>query len=181
MCPGCSLMTSMAISPGRRRAAPPSSRASISTASAPTSLTILKVTGGPSPRPARPCGKSPLRPAERVAAVGSSLSWMMAARAWGGRTERGAAIRGVCGRELIWCRAAVSGAGWSGSGGGDDGVGGEAQQDAEQDVPGGDFLQCLLARDRQQLDDDVEDGPGGQGQEPDGQRVVDNALSQQGP
>src|SRR5712691_11613653 len=55
-------MTSMAISPGRRLAAPSSSMASASTVSAATSLTILKVTAGPSPRPAPPCGKDPAHP-----------------------------------------------------------------------------------------------------------------------
>src|SRR5207245_2779788 len=48
------------------------------------------------------------------------------------------------------------------------------------DAPGSDLLQCLLARDRQQLDHDVENGSGGQGQEADGYRVIDDTLADQG-
>src|SRR5882757_10572413 len=67
----------------------------------------------------------------------------------------------------------------SGSGGGDDGVGDEAEQQAGEHAPGGDLLQRRLAGHRQQLDHDVEDRPGGQAQERDGQGVVDETLPDQ--
>src|SRR3954453_522670 len=50
----------------------------------------------------------------------------------------------------------------SGSGGDEDGVGREAEQQAEQDPAGGDLLQARPARDGEQLDDHVEDGSGGE-------------------
>jgi hypothetical protein len=66
--------------------------------------------------------------------------------------------------------------GWSGAGGGEDGVGGEAEHEAEEDAPAGDLFEAELAGHRQQFDHDVEDGAGGQAEEGHRQGVADHAL-----
>src|SRR5439155_7386706 len=66
------------------------------------------------------------------------------------------------------------------TGGRDEGVGGEAEQEAGEDAPGGDALGVELAAHREQFDDHVEDGTGGQREERDAQRLVAEALADEG-
>jgi len=68
----------------------------------------------------------------------------------------------------------------SGSGGDDDGVGGEAEGEAEEDASAGGVFEGEFAADGEQFDDHVEDRPGRQGEEADGDGFAGEALPDQG-
>src|ERR1019366_734895 len=68
----------------------------------------------------------------------------------------------------------------SGAGRGEDHVGGEAGDQSEQDAPGHQLLVAELAGDAEQLDDDVQDRTGSQGEEPEEERVVPERLPDEG-
>ena len=68
----------------------------------------------------------------------------------------------------------------SGTRGNQDHVGGEAEEESEQDSPGGQFLEPELAADSEELDDDVENRSGGESEERDEQPLVDPGLPDDG-